>query len=200
MKRKLCMLCLIFGALLGFSRPALLFSPGDSFDLDPPIPPSLGRKAESKAMSYLSPATRTFASWLRRGKRYLQRKEFEQAIWAFRKAQIQRPINAEVHFFLGFTFEKRGLEGLPGDQTSWDQLAEEEYRQAISLQDYLPARHNLARLLERSDRYDLARREWEHILLISPSGRIAKVAKDALHRNIDADMLPKTLSRKFAQE
>ena len=137
---------------------------------------------------------------MRRGKRYLQRLEFEQAVWAFRKARRQEPTNAEVHFFLGFTYEKRGLQGLPGDQTSWDQLAEASYRQAIALEDFLPARHNIARLLERTNRFSLARKEWEHILLIAPKGALAQAAKKALARNIEADLLPETLSRKLPKD
>ncbi|HOY65888.1 MAG TPA: tetratricopeptide repeat protein [Candidatus Ozemobacteraceae bacterium] len=155
-----------------------------------PQPPAAGRAAERRAQAYLTRPDTTYATWMKNGRGYLARKEFEQAIWAFRKALRLKPLSSEAHFLLGYAFERRGLEGLPGDVTAWDVLAEAEYRSAIALDDHLPARHNLGRLLERLERYEEARHEFEHILTIAPRGRLAARASAGLDRTIDADLEP----------
>ncbi len=158
-----------------------------------PLPPLAGRSAERRGLPYLTKDPTSYARWLAAGKGYLARREFEQAVWAFRKALEMQPLSSEAHFLLGVSFERRGLEGLPGDLTSWDLLAEEEYRAAIGLDDHLPARYNLGRLLERLGRHAEAGREFEHILTIAPSSAVGRRARTALDRTFAADLLPRTL-------
>jgi tetratricopeptide (TPR) repeat protein len=155
-----------------------------------PNPPSSGRIGESSGARYLTPLDIGFTTWMKRGKTYLSRKEFEQAVLAFRKALQTNPLSADAHFLLGYAYERRSKEGLPGDQTAWDILAERSYRSAIAAGDHLPARFNLGMLLSRTDRAPEARREWEHILTISPGTRLGRLAKNALERNQQADFLP----------
>ncbi len=159
-----------------------------------PIPPLHGRQGEAGMMQFLSKPRFTAEYWLRKGRGYLGRKEYEQAILAFRKAVAEKPLFAEAHFLLAVSYENRGLEGLPGDRTSWDYLAENELRTAISLADFLPARYNLALLLERQGNLAAARPEFEHILTVSPQSKLGKLSKDALERNIQANLLPGALS------
>ncbi|HNW36131.1 MAG TPA: tetratricopeptide repeat protein, partial [Candidatus Ozemobacteraceae bacterium] len=158
--------------------------------LSVPQPPAAGRAAERRSRAYLTRPDTTYASWVGKGRKYLGRKEYEQAVWAFRKALRLKPLSSEAHFLLGYAFELRGLEGLPGDITNWDELAEAEYRASIALDDHLPARYNLARMLERLERYPEARREYEHILTVSPRGRLSTGATAGLDRTIDADLEP----------
>jgi|GEM_PF-720299 len=158
--------------------------------LSVPQPPAAGRAAERRSQAYLTRPDTTYASWLSKGRSYLGRKEFEQAIWAFRKALHLKPLSSEAHFLQGYALERRGLEGLPGDITNWDELAESEYRAAVALDDHLPARYNLGRMMERLERYGEARREFEHILTVSPRGRLSKRATAGLDRTTDADLEP----------
>ncbi|HNV71163.1 MAG TPA: hypothetical protein PKO06_15780, partial [Candidatus Ozemobacteraceae bacterium] len=108
-----------------------------------PRPPSRGRSGEGLGMQYLSKPERTYGYWMARGREYLSRAEHEQAVLAFRKALKERPVSEDAHFLAGIAYERRGRECLPGDATNWDELAEQEYRAAIALSDYLPARYNL---------------------------------------------------------
>lgn len=168
-----------------------------------PIPPISGRKNEQGAMKYLSKTPKSFDYWVSQAKSYISRREYEQAIWALRKAKKMKPLAAEAHFLLGYSYEHRGNEGLPGDRTAWDSLAEAEYKVAISAGDFLPARYNLALLLERLERFDESRKELEHILTVSPNSALGKSALSALERNTNADFLPKVLSReipKYSQQ
>jgi len=196
MKRKIFIFGVLFLAFLWQSKEALMSSRTSSEGIISQIsvPPMKGRGEESRAYPYLFKPPVSFSTWLARGKKYMGRKEFEQAIWAFRKACEQKPLSAEVHFLLGVSYVLRGLEGLPGDQTGWDLIAENEFRTAVSLSDHLPARFNLGMLLERVGRPEEARKQWEHILIISPRSKLGNLAKSALKRNVDADLLPDILS------
>ncbi len=180
---------LLFGLYLWPTARATMTDNRAPF-LSAPQPPSAGRAAERRCQAYLTAADTTYASWVSKGRAYLGRKEYEQAIWAFRKALRLKPLSSEAHFLLGYAFERRGLEGLPGDVTNWDELAEAEYRASIALDDHLPARYNLGRMLERLERHDEARREFEHILTVSPRGRLSARAAAGLDRTIDADLEP----------
>lgn len=165
-----------------------------------PTAPLHGRNLARIGENYLTQPERTFDYWFKKGRGYLSRKEFEQAIWAFRKAVRERPLSPEAHFLLAFTFESRGREGLPGDQTCWESLAEKEYRSAIFLGDHLPSRYNLGMLYTNLNRPGEARKELEHILLVSPDSRLGNLAKKALDRNTHAHLLPDTLSTGLPEE
>lgn len=162
-----------------------------------PIPPFNGRSSEKSCLDYLTKENVTFDMWMNRAKRYVAKREFEQAILAFRKALEERPLSEEAHFLLGVSFEKRGKEGLPGDMTSWDVLAEKEYLSAISLGDHLPARFNLGMLLTRLGRRVEARKEWEHILMVSPKSKLGRVAMEELQNNQHSDFLPSILQQEI---
>lgn len=165
-----------------------------------PNVPSNGRRAESAGNAYLTKFPTTFKTWFQKGKNYLGRKEYEQAILAFRKALKEKPLSPETHFLLGVAYEARGKEGLPGDVTSWDTLAESEYQAAICHGDHLPARFNLGMLLQRLERPQEARHEWEHILTVSPKSTLGNRAQTALDRNIDSDLLPQSLTITTSEE
>lgn len=184
---------LLFGFYLWPTARATMTDKSAPFLLVPQ-PPASGRAAERRCQAYLTTPDTTYASWVSKGRRYLGRKEYEQAVWAFRKALRLKPLSSEAHFLLGYSLERRGLEGLPGDVTNWDELAEAEYRAAIALDDHLPARYNLGRLLERLERHGEARREFEHILTVSPRGRLSTRAAAGLDRTIDADLEPERRS------
>lgn len=203
MKRTMLTTFILVILLCGTARKAFLASDREGSGgsrrtlLDVPVPPLQGRAKEREATVYLSRPSRTFDYWMSRGKQYLGRKEYEQAVWAFRKSIREKPLVGEAHFLLGVAYERRGLDALPGDVTSWGVLAEESYQRAIIIADFLPARHNLALLLERRQRFAEARREWEHILTIAPDSYLGRQATEALNRNIAADLLPQTLSSRF---
>ena len=158
------------------------------------------RGLEKIGENYLTPPERTYDYWFKKGRAYLSRKEFEQAIWAFRKALRENPLSQEAHFLLAFTFESRGKDGLPGDQTCWEKLAEKEYRSAIIHGDHLPSRYNLGMLLSNLGRPNEARKEWEHILLVSPGTKLGVLARKALARNTQSYLLPETLSSGLPEE
>lgn len=162
-----------------------------------PRPPAKGRGAESAGMAYLTKPERSFGYWMARGREYLARTEYEQAILAFRKALKERPVSEEAHFLAGIAYERRGRECLPGDATNWDELAEQEYRAAIAVADYLPARYNLGMLLNRLERADEARKEFEHILTVRPRSQIGGMARLALERNVQSDFLPRLLEHRI---
>ncbi len=159
-----------------------------------PVAPAAGRGAERRALAWLSRDPTSFPAWMAAGRGYLGRKEFEQAIWAFRKAVEMRPLSSEARFLLGVAFERRAREGLPGDLTAWERLAETEYRAAAGLDDHLPARFNLGILYERQGRHEEARREYEHILTIAPTSALGRRARTALDRTVAADLLPRVLA------
>jgi tetratricopeptide (TPR) repeat protein len=196
MKGKYFLLLLLVLISLMPTGKGWMFSLPQSYDSsirELPIPPLGGRTREQSVTRYLSRTGVPFSTWFAKGKNYLARKEFEQAILAFRKAIECKPLSAETHFLLGVAYEARGKEGLPGDQVSWDLLAEREYRYCISLDDYLPARYNLGMLLSRIGRKEDARGELEHILLVSPKSQVGKLAKRALDLEFENGLLPETL-------
>ena len=201
MKRHLpFFLCVI---VLWFVAGGRTFAPPQG--LTPPVgetphAPSKGRSGESRGMRWLAVSTPTFQKWFAAGRKYLERKEWEQAILAFRKALRERPLSEEAHFLAGVSYERRGREGLPGDATNWDELAENEYRAAVALGDYLPACYNLGILLTRLEREDEARKEFEHILLTKPNSALGSRARQALDRNIQKEYLPRLLSQRFPEE
>ncbi|MFZ2960468.1 MAG: hypothetical protein WA705_26615 [Candidatus Ozemobacteraceae bacterium] len=187
--------CFNPGGMLGFeAREDSVAGAPDAFRGETPIPPLNGRGGERGAMGYLLTPDRTYAHWLSAGKGYLARHEYEQAVWAFRKALRERPLGQDAHFLLGCSYVARGAEGLPGDVTGWEELAETSFLAAIQLADHLPARYNLGILLTRRDRPTEARVQFEHILNVSPKSRLGGLARRALERNIDADLLPRSLS------
>ncbi|MBF0547459.1 MAG: tetratricopeptide repeat protein [Candidatus Riflebacteria bacterium] len=169
----------------------------DSYIPEAPIPPLEGRKGEKGMSAFLFKPEIDFSSWMKRGKRYFQQREYEQAIWAFRKAVHERPCAPEAHFLLGCSYSARGEQGLPGDQTAWEELSEKELNAAIKVGDFLPARFNLGILLTKLGRADEARPHFEHILSVSPNSQLGKAAASALDRNISSDLMPNMLSVKI---
>ena len=164
-----------------------------------PVSPMSGRGSEKQFYKMLTKPSTSYTTWLKKGKNYIARKEYEQAILAFRKAVNLRPAEEDARFLLGWCYEKRGKEGLPGDQTNWDKLAEMEYEKAIGLADHLPARFNLAMLLRRQERFNSARVQLEHILLIDHKSALGKKAQNALADLFDQDMRPRHISVDFPE-
>ena len=194
MKRQnIFLFILILAIFLPTSRAYLANSMKKPY-MEGSIAPIYGRNSEVNFYSLLNNSGREYDSWIKDGKKYLKRKEFEQAIWAFRKAVKLRPAAEEARFLLGWTYETRGLEGLPGDFTNWDRLAEEEYQIAIEVADHLPSRYNLAILQRRLERYEEARRNLEHILLVTNSKTMKKKASDELQALFHQDVRPKGIS------
>lgn len=187
--------CALFMLFFAIFLRSTFAGPGE-VEEEMPMPPMKGRGGEGKH-GYLFKPEIPYQVWFARGKSFLRRREYEQAILAFRKALREKPLSAEGHFLLGAAYEARGKEGLPGDVTSWDTLAEYEYRSSVALGDYLPARYNLGLLMTRQSRLDEARKEWEHILTISPKSSLGNLARRAMERNVEADMLPDLLEIKL---
>lgn len=139
-------------------------------------------KNEYQLNNYLSDVPSFDEKWKKVGKKYLMQKEYEQAILAFRKAIKANPTSAENYFLLAYAYEKRGTEGLPNDQTQWFKLAEKAYRHAISLEDHLPSKYNLAVLLIQQQKYEEAKHLLEYILLVSPKNKsLIKKTKTTLN-------------------
>ena len=159
-----------------------------------PMPPAKGRQSEANFYSLLHNSGREYLSWIKEGRAYLSRRDYEQAIWAFRKAVRLQPAAEEARFLLACAYERRGLEGLPGDNTNWDALAAREYIAAIELADHLPARFNLAILHRRHERFIEARRELEHIILLDNKTSLAQRARRELAALFAQDMLPRSLT------
>ncbi len=194
MKRTILIITAILCALFIPMRKANMASKVGYSRFETPMPPISGRKNEKKAYSRLNSPEFSFGYWLGKGKSYLSRKEYEQAIIAFRKARKLRPASEETRHLLAYSYEKRGLEGLPGDQSDWEALAEREYKASIMLADYLPSRYNLALLQIRNERLSEARKELEHILTVSPTSKFGKLADSLLASVMDQDYLPEHLS------
>lgn len=192
MKRKVILLAIFHVALFIPLSKAYMYD--GSGKTNAPVAPMQGRKAEHSFYSMLSRSGPTYEKWVKDGRTYLVRKEFEQAIWAFRKARELRPAAEEARFLLAWTYEKRGLEGLPGDQTSWDELAETEYMAAIELADHLPARYNLAMLYRRNSELANARKQLEYILLTDSGTTIARMASNELSALFEQDVRPSHIS------
>ncbi len=184
---------LLLAVFLPTSRAYLASSMNKPY-MEGSIAPINGRKSEVNFYSLLNNSGREYESWIKDGRKYLKRKEYEQAIWAFRKAVKLRPAAEEARFLLGWTYETRGLEGLPGDYTNWDKLAENEYVMAIEVADHLPSRFNLAILQRRLERYDEARRNLEHILLVTNSATMKKKAAAELQALFHQDVRPRGIS------
>ena len=184
---------LLLAVFLPTSRAYLASSMNKPY-MEGSIAPLKGRNSESNFYSLLNNSGREYESWIKDGRKYLKRKEYEQAIWAFRKAVKLRPAAEEARFLLGWTYETRGLEGLPGDYTNWDKLAENEYVMAIEVADHLPSRFNLAILQRRLERYDEARRNLEHILLVTNSATMKKKAAAELQALFHQDVRPRGIS------
>lgn len=176
---------------------AYLASSKDDRIMHSPIAPMHGRKAETNFYSMLNNSGREYTGWVRDGRNYLRRREYEQAVWAFRKAIKLQPAAEEARFLLAWTYEKRGLEGLPGDNTNWDALAIREYTAAIELADHLPSRFNLALLHRRHDRFSEARQHLEHILLLNNNSTLSKKARSELTAIFAQDVRPRSLSTIF---
>ncbi|MBQ3642965.1 MAG: hypothetical protein II961_00060 [Candidatus Riflebacteria bacterium] len=194
MKRQNIFLFIILLAIFLPTSRAYLASSMKKPYMEGDIAPIYGRNSEVNFYSLLNNSGREYDSWIRDGRKYLKRKEFEQAIWAFRKAVKLRPAAEEARFLLGWTYETRGLEGLPGDFTNWDKLAENEYSIAIEVADHLPSRFNLAILQRRLERYDEARRNLEHILLVTTSKTMKKRASAELQALFHQDVRPRGIS------
>lgn len=195
MKRRFLLTAIVVMALFFPGSRAFLASGRNSMMHDAMAPVN-GRKAEVNFYSLLNNSGREYQGWVRDGRRYLQRREYEQAIWAFRKAIELRPAAEESRFLLGYTYEQRGLEGLPGDTTDWDNLATREYITAIELADHLPSRFNLAILYRRHGRFEEARRHLEHILQIKDAGTLGRKAADELGAIFHQDVRPRSISSK----
>jgi tetratricopeptide (TPR) repeat protein len=194
MKRKLLLITIAFAGLFWPVHRAFMASGGFNKVVVVPVPPMKGRKTEKQFYSMLNNSGKSYQTWLKRGKGYIKRREYEQAILAFRKAIDLRPAEEEARFLLAWSYEKRGLEGLPGDSTNWEKLAENEYNKAINLADHLPARYNLAVLLRRNRRFSEARSHLEHILLVNPALALKKKAQAELADLFHQDMRPRHIS------
>jgi len=199
MKRKILILIMLCYAFCFPVRKAFVASAGYSARREIPVPPRSGRKSERQSYRWVNRPARTYTYWMGKGKRYLAKREYEQAIWAFRKSSKLRPASETARFLLGFTYEKRALQGLPGDLTNWEKLAEDEYKSAIYIADHLPARYNLALLYKRNGRIDSARKELEHILTVSPTGKLGNLAKTMLARVVELDYKPRSISVKYPE-
>lgn len=198
--KKVNNLLLIIALLLAVFLPtskAYLASIMDKPYMEGGIAPINGRNAEVNFYSLMNNSGREYESWIKDGRKYLKRKEYEQAIWAFRKAVKLRPASEEARFLLAWTYETRGLEGLPGDMTNWDRLAENEYLMAIEVADHLPSRFNLAILQRRLERFDEARRNLEHILLVTNSSNMRKKASAELQALFHQDVRPRGISNEI---
>lgn len=182
-------------ALLPSSK-GFLATKSDNVEITGSIAPMQGRKGEVDFYNLLTNAERTYKSWIRDGNAYLRRTEYEQAIWAYRKAVRLRPAAEEARFLLAVAYEKRLMEGLPGDITNWELLAEKEYKAAIEVADHLPSRFNLAMLQRRQKRYEEARKNLEHILLVKTGNKdkLAIRAEKLLEELFDQDVRPDALS------
>lgn len=194
MKRKhLFVIIAIIGLFLPVHKA---FLAGSRFEksLTAPVSPMTGRKAEKNMARLLNGSGVEYSTWMKKGKTYIKRKEYEQAILAFRKAISLRPAEEDSRFLVAWCYEKRGLEGLPGDHTDWETLAEKEYRSAIALADHLPSRYNLAILLRRNKRFEEARKQLEHILLIGNKSIVTRKAEAELTALFHQDMRPKHIS------
>lgn len=189
----LLLIALLLAVFLPTSR-AYLASNMEKPYMEGEIAPITGRNTEVNFYSLINNSGREYESWIKDGRRYLKRKEYEQAIWAFRKAIKLRPAAEEARFLLAWTYETRGLEGLPGDMTNWDRLAENEYLMAIEVADHLPSRFNLAILQRRLERFDEARRNLEHILLVTNSASMRKKASTELQALFHQDVRPRGIS------
>lgn len=194
MKKILLTLFLTSAALLLSGPTAYLASHTEGLMMHTPIAPMGGRKAEVNFYSMLNNSGREYQSWIRDGRNYIKRREYEQAILAMRKAIRLQPAAEEARFLLAWAYEKRGLEGLPGDITDWDELAAREYTAAIELADHLPARFNLAILHRRKGRFAEARRQLEHILLINDKGTLGRRAAAELASIFAQDVRPNAIS------
>ncbi|KAF1083289.1 MAG: hypothetical protein GQF41_0067 [Candidatus Rifleibacterium amylolyticum] len=194
--RFLLITILLFVAFFAWPK-AYMASNGIDRLMHSPVAPMTGRKSEANFYSMLNNSGREYRGWIRDGRNYLARREYEQAIWAFRKAVKLQPAAEEARFLLAWTYEKRGLEGLPGDSTDWDALAIKEYTAAIELADHLPARFNLALLHRRNDRFSEARLQLEHILLVDNRSALARKARTELSALFAQDMRPRSISTVF---
>ncbi|GAB4276229.1 MAG: hypothetical protein Kow0029_18070 [Candidatus Rifleibacteriota bacterium] len=190
MNRKLLFLIIIIFGLILPAHRAFMASNRFEKNISAPVPPMNGRRGEAAFNQYLNNSGTEYQTWYRKGKAYIKRKEYEQAILAFRKAIYLRPAEEEARFLLGWCYEKRGQEGLPGDKTDWDKLAEKEYKAAISLADHLPARYNLALLQRRNERFEEARKNLEHILMIGTKNALSKKAEAELSAIFQQEMRP----------
>lgn len=188
-------LILVGLALLLPNAKGYLANGRNGLELATGIAPFEGRGQEPSFYGHLSKEARSYGSWIKDGHKYMKRLEFEQAILAFRKAVKLQPANQEARFLLAHAYEKRGLEGLPGDYTQWDRLAAEEYELAVALADHLPARYNLALLQLRIGNLEASRRNLEHILLVGkPNDSLYKRAEQRLAENFAQDVRPNSLS------
>lgn len=193
--KKIFLTLFLTSAVLLLSGPtAYLASNPEGLMMRTPIAPIGGRKTEVNFYSMLNNSGREYQSWIKSGRTYIKRKEYEQAILAIRKAIKLRPAAEEARFLLAWTYEKRGLEGLPGDMTNWDDLAVKEYTAAIELADHLPSRFNLAVLHRRNERFVEARRHLEHILIINSNGALGKKAATELTSIFEQNVRPEAIS------
>lgn len=191
------LIALLLAVLLPTSR-AYLASSMDKPYMEGSMAPITGRNSEVNFYSFLNNSGREYQSWIKDGRKYLKRKEYEQAIWSFRKAIKLRPAAEEARFLLAFTYEARGLEGLPGDTINWDRLAENEYLMAIKIADHLPSRYNLAILQRRLERFEAARQNLEHILLVTDSKSLKQKASAELQALFHQDVRPKGISNEIS--
>ncbi|NLM17432.1 MAG: tetratricopeptide repeat protein [Candidatus Riflebacteria bacterium] len=164
------------------------------------LPPYDGRDESSyeDLYGYLSASQKEYELWVKDGRNYMKRKEYEQAILAFRKAKALKPAADEARYLLGCAYEKRQNEGLFGDTTDFAALAADEYRQAIILADNLPARYNLALLCRQNGDFENARIHLEHILAVSENKFLRGKAKEELNEVIAQHLRPKMLKQQLA--
>ncbi len=193
-KTRLILIIVALAVLLPTAK-GYVASNGSGLNLATGIAPFEGRGKEPSFYPFLAKEGRSYESWIKDGHRYMKRLEFEQAILAFRKAVKLRPASQEAHFMLAVAYDKRGLEGLPGDYTQWHRLSMQEYELAIALADHLPARYNLALLQLRLGNYAESRRNLEHILLVGKAKDVIyKKAEQRLAENFEQAVRPGALS------
>lgn len=194
MKRNHFLLIIVLLGTFWPLRQAFLAGKNFSRKIQAPVAPMEGRKTERSVRNLLNDSGVAYTTWMQRGKKYIQRKEYEQAILAFRKAVYLRPAEQEARFLLAWCYEKRGREGLPGDMTNWETLAEQEYLAAIALADHLPARYNLAILYRQQERFDEARKHLEHILLINKPDPLTRKAEKEISALFHQSMRPRHIA------
>lgn len=190
MKRKLLFIIIIHIALFIPLSKAYM----QSMQTNTPVPPRSGRGNESSFYSMLSGIDTSYEQWIRDGRVYVNRKEYEQAIYAFRKAVKLHPSSEEARFLLGRAYELRYSDALPGDRTNWQALAIKEYEAAIDLGDHLPARYNLAVIYKNSNSFKKARKQLEYILLVSSCEGLKRLASRQLKDLFNMELRPEHLS------
>jgi len=121
---------------------------------------ALRAKAESEAKQL-----REQQEWFKKGERYLDDREYEDARTAFLKARDLGLDTLDLRFYLGFTYQKGG---------DFDS-AIKEYRAILDSDPRdTDVRYNLARIYEKKKSWDEAIKEYQAILKFNPDDQGAR--------------------------